>query len=433
LPVLLAPLALTSFFGWAKTFFGAARPALLAVLFQLLIYLSFAHADGWGRGFFARSAQDKFLVWLVILPVALTLAWQFLGHGGWSYWVAYGAAVIAGLWVHPVSLYLLVLTLGGFALFNLISRAPFSRRRWIWLVVASLPLLAAPLVVRATTHPAVFGVSGPDVEAYLRVSQDRLLIQPPWYIVHPLLIASPLVLVSLALVPILGNRLRSDVRAQFLWGSTLVPLALVFNPLTARILGEMLTPWQLWRMTWNLPAALILTCAALTMAPALRKLPLRSKRTGLMAGALALMLVGILLLSGINPRRSWTTLTQDHALDPPVREMMQEIKQTLSEPSNVLLPRSITRYAPAYTWQARVLSNDAQKEEDARGIQIDRFYALPADPKFLDAFLNFWEIEYVVVRNGSEQDVYVQGRPGTTFLYKNTSLTLYKVVPHKPP
>lgn len=422
LPVLLSPLALISFYAWGKTFFGRTSAALLAVLFQILIFITFANADGWGRGFFARSAQDKFLVWLIVLPVAFSFAWHFLHKGKFTNWFGYGAAVIAGLWVHPVSLFLLVIGLAGFALFNLTSRAPLPRHRWLSLTVASLPALLSPFVIRATTLPVVFTVDSPDVEAYVRLSDGRLLLQPPFYLADPALLANPFILFSLSLLLLFASYLRADTRAQLLWGSTLVPLALVFNPFTARLLGEMLTPWQLWRVTWLVPSAFILTQAVLQI-PQLK----RSPRVLFVVGALLVAALAAVGLSNLNLWRTFNNFTLDHALEPPVEDMLHALQDQLTVSANVLLPRKITRYASAYTYRAVVLSNDAQKPEDTRGQQIDRFYDPKADPKFLDAFLNVWQTDYVVTPNDSLQDHFLQTYPRAHFLYRNSSLTLYKI------
>lgn len=423
LPVFLAPLALVAFFVWARTFFASRRTALIALLAQLAICFSFAAGDGWGRGLLERSAQDKYLVWLVVVPVALTLAWRFLQGGRAADWFGYGAAMVAGLWVHPVSLFLVILTLGGFALFNLISRASLPRSRWAALTVASLPALGSPIVIRATTLPAVFTVNTPDVAAYLRVSEGRLLFQPPFYIVDPAVFAHPLILLGLGLLVVFAPRLARDVRAQFLWGSALVPLALLVNPLTARILGEMLTPWQLWRMTWNLPAAFVLA-AVLADLPALMRVA--TARRAVSAAGLLLLAVAAFSLSEVNLTRTLGAFGKGHALAAPVEDILRTLQRELPDTAMVLLPRDITRFAPAYTYKAEVMSNDAQKPEDARGGQIDRFYNRQADPKFLDAFLNFWKIEYAVVPNGSLQDRYLSARPGAELLYRNTELGLYR-------
>lgn len=423
LPTLLAPLSLISFYVWAKEFFGRANVALTAVIIQLVIYVTFANMDGWGRSFFVRSAQDKFLVWLIVLPLAFTLAWRFLREPRLANWIAFGAVMIAGLWVHPVSLFLVVVGLAGFALFNYLSRVRFPPRRWLVLGTAALPALLTVPMIRLTTLPSVFTVNTPEVEAYMRISEGRLLFQGQFYVVDPLVFANPIILFSIPLIVLFAKQLRREIRVQFLWGCTLVPLALVFNPFTARLLGEMLTPWQLWRMTWLIPAAFILTQTLLYFRAT------EGSRRWALAGALAVTALVMVSLSTPNFGRVVSNFQQTHALDAPVDDMLRVLDENLTRPANVMLPRRITRYASAYSGNAVVLSNDAQKPEDTRGQQIDRFYAPDADPKFLEAFLVFWESEYVVAENGSLQDAFLKNHPRATFLYKNGGLTLYKVAP----
>ncbi|MCG3142259.1 MAG: hypothetical protein HDKAJFGB_03677 [Anaerolineae bacterium] len=426
LPTLLAPLALVSFFAWGKIFFKQARAALCAVGIQFLIYATFARGDAWGLGFFERAAQDKFLVWLILLPVAFGFAWRYLHDAKFADWFAYGAVLLGALWVHPVSLYAIVLTLGGLALFNLLSRAPFPRRRWGRLLLLTLPVLLVPLLVRVATAPAIFQVTAPDVAASLRLSQGRLLFQPPNYIADPALLGHPAILFALALLIWFAPRLRTDARIQFLWGSALLPLALLFNPFTARALGEMLTPWQLWRMTWNLPVAFILTEGILTML-ARRPRPFNWK-TAAHAAALLIVLGGSIWLADLNLARSWKNLNSAHALDASVEDMLQRLRVVLPAPALVLLPRAMTRYAPAYTYNALVLTDNAHLREGAGGAEIDRFYN-STDAQLWEAFLRAWKIEYVVAPNDSPQINYLNARAKTFARYRNAGLTLYQLEP----
>jgi hypothetical protein len=423
LPTLLAPLALISFFAWGKIFFKHTRAAVLAVVIQFLIYATFARGDAWGLGFFERAAQDKFLVWLVLLPVALGFAWRYLQNAKFADGFAYGAVILGALWVHPVSLYLIALTLGGFALFNLLSRVPFPRRRWGALCLLTLPVLLVPLVVRATTAPVIFHVGTPDVASYMRLSQGRLLFQSPFYIADPALLGHPAILFALALLVWFAPRLRTDTRVQYLWGSTLIPLALLFNPFTARVLGEMLTPWQLWRMTWNLPVALILTQGLVTVLS--NRARNRDWRWAANAAVLLVVLGGALWLADLNLARSWKNISSTHALEAPVQDMLTYLRANLREPSLVLLPRDLTRYAPAYTYNALVLTDNAHLRESAGGQEVDRFYQENAEAQFLDAFLKQWQIEYVVAPNDSPQARFLAARAQTRQLYRNAELTLF--------
>lgn len=424
LPTLLAPLALISFFAWGKTFFDSARAALGAVIIQFLIYATFARGDAWGLGFFERAAQDKFLVWLALLPLALTFAWRYLRAEKFADWFAYGAILLAALWTHPISLFALVLTLGGFALFNLISRAPLPRRRWARLWGLTLPVLLVPLLIRVTTAPVIFQINLPQVASYMRLSQGRLLFQPPNYIADPMLLGHPAILFALALLIGFAPRVRASARAQFLWGSALLPLALLFNPFTARGLGELLTPWQLWRLTWNLPAAFILTKGLCVIASKPQRFSWKwAVAALLMLGAFG----GSIWLADLNLARSWKNLNTPHALEAPTQELLEYLRDNLRAPALVLLPRDITRYAPAYTYNALTLTDNAHLREGAGGQEIDRFYDVTGDAAFWENYLRVWKIDYVAAPNDSPQTRYLQTRPRTRALYRNAALTLFKL------
>jgi hypothetical protein len=150
-------------------------------------------------------------------------------------------------------------------------------------------------------------------------------------------------------------------------------------------------------------------------------------KIAVVAVVLLLGVVGAFGLTNMKLDRSLDTFTQDHAFPLYVEDILRTVQRTLHEPANVLLPRNITRFAPAYTPYAIVLSDSAQKPEDTRGWEIDRFYDPAAEPNYLDDFLDIWEIDYVVALNGSVQDDFLQTNARATFLYKNTELTLYKV------
>lgn len=426
MPPLVAALGLIAFYAWARELFRRANIALTAVVIELLIAFTNITGSGWGSGLVERAAQDKFLVWLIVVPLALLFAWQFLNAGSRGSLVAYAIVLITGLWIHPVALFLIPLSLGGFALFNSLSRAPFARVRWLALLIASLPALGAPIVIRLTTIPEVFSTGNAFVGAYIRLSEDRLWIFGNWYEINPALLSHPLILLSVFALFLSAARLFRDPRTQFLWGSALAPIALLINPLTARGLGEMLTPWQLWRLTWNVPSALILADAVAGMIERLGARTLRVRPVWILMGALGVMLAASLYQA--NPTRWYNNLVKDHALDATTEDMMRELRVRLTAPTNVLLPREITRYAPAYTYRAVVLSNDAQKPEDARGQEIDRFYTSQANPKFMDGFLVFWKIDYVIVPNDSHSDRFLQTYARAKFLSRNAALTLYQIL-----
>ncbi|RIK31022.1 MAG: hypothetical protein DCC52_05750 [Chloroflexi bacterium] len=93
-----------------------------------------------------------------------------------------------------------------------------------------------------------------------------------------------------------------------------------------------------------------------------------------------------------------------------------------------MLPRAMTRYAPAYTYNALVLTDNAHLREGAGGAEIDRFYN-STDAQLWEAFLRAWKIEYVVAPNDSPQINYLNARAKTFARYRNAGLTLYQLEP----
>src|SRR5919202_1741843 len=112
-------------------------------------------------------------------------------------------------------------------------------KRWlaatIWIPVAA----AVALAYKFATTSFFFSTEDPKVSIYVEQSAKRLILgPPPLYMAHPNLIMTPLILFAIALLPLLIPYLRKDRRAQFLWGATLLPLAVVYNPFSAWLLGQ---------------------------------------------------------------------------------------------------------------------------------------------------------------------------------------------------
>jgi hypothetical protein len=67
-------ISLFAFYALAWELFENHQAALTAVILQLLLYLTSISSHDWiGQGFFTRITEVKYLVWLVLLPVALSL------------------------------------------------------------------------------------------------------------------------------------------------------------------------------------------------------------------------------------------------------------------------------------------------------------------------------------------------------------------------
>jgi hypothetical protein len=436
-PAAVCFLSLLALYGWAKEFTGKSWAALVAVLFQLAIYVLSGQGGGWGHGFFIRSAEDKFLVWLLILPITLLFFWRYMQRGAWPDLVACALTVLATVFVHPIETIQALLVIGGFALFNLLLKNSFPRRRWAIVSLGAVLILVVLLFTRVMSSPALFSIApSPSVTQYLYLNRNRLvLLTPSLYIAHPNLIAQPLILLAVGLLPFMIPYLRKDRRAQFLWGGTLVPLALLFNPYTAFGIGQLITPWQIWRLTWVLPVSLIfadlVTRLDLGQLAVLRSHSGQSSIVRLRAPTLSVALVAALafLLAPLNVSASLKAIATPHTPAPPVESLMRALPGLLSRPSVILVPVDLLRYPTAYWGYALLPSPTAYWANDPVLPKINQFYASTQYTPQVVQFLNERSIDFVVLKVHTPLDDQIRARlQYFAPRYSNGTYVLYQVL-----
>jgi hypothetical protein len=77
-----------------------------------------------------------------------------------------------------------------------------------------------------------------------------------WYMVNPRELQHPLVMAALAGTLLLLPHARRSRGIALVCSAMLIPPALTLNPLTASLLGRLVTPWALPRLLWALPVPL---------------------------------------------------------------------------------------------------------------------------------------------------------------------------------
>jgi hypothetical protein len=437
LPAVVAILSLFAVYGLAREFTGKSWAGLAAVLFQLTLYALSGLRDGWGFDFFFRSAQDKFLVGLLILPVTLLFFWRYMQRGDWADLIAYGLTILAIVAVHPLQLAQPLLVVGGVALFNLLSKKPFPRRRWAFASVWVIPALIVLLFARAKTDPSLYSTQpSPAVMSYLFLSGHRLVhLAPSLYIADPGLLAHPLILFPIGLLPLTIPYLREDRRAQFLWGSTLVPLALLFNPFTAYLIGQLITPWQIWRLTWVLPVSLIFADLATrldfgalhTRWPSGAKFSTRRLRST-MAFAVVVA-IGALILGEVQVGNSIAAISQSQRPEQQVESLMRALPELMPKPSVILVPTALLPFPGAYWGFALLPSPNAYWAADPVRSEIDQFYSGEQYSPQAVGFLNKRRVEFLVLEKQSPMDDQIRARPQYfAERYSNPSYVLYQVL-----
>jgi hypothetical protein len=221
--------------------------------------------EGMGMTLVVRIVEDKSVALLLALPLAQAAFLRVLRGGGVPALAAFGALALAATMLQPFAVPWLVLTCGAaFLAAAATGVAPASRRATITVTA----LLGAGLLVawglrtlRPSSYFLLYDPSWGFNATLLELSFRQLLIldlQRGWYMAHPWLLSHPLVIAALLCSLAFLRAARRSLDALWLVVCTWVPVLLVFNPLTAVLIGRVVTPWRLYRLLWVLPVALLL-------------------------------------------------------------------------------------------------------------------------------------------------------------------------------
>jgi tetratricopeptide (TPR) repeat protein len=267
---LVGIISILSYYSWARELFGDRNGALVASILQMLYFASSGIQIGReiGRALFTRTTEDKMVVWLVILPVALFFVSKYFQSGQKRHLVSFTISATALAVVHPLGITLGGISVTSFGIFFAALRSSQKKQKAlrVGLVVAILLVLSAIPFVQRQAY-----ASDPRHVTYelFEESDDGSLVPDrrlgKWdhllwfseslYTSHPRLVQYPMMIMAIILAPLLLFDVKRDLAAQFLFSNMLASLCLlyVFTPL----IGRIITPWLVWRMTWLLPAGLV--------------------------------------------------------------------------------------------------------------------------------------------------------------------------------
>jgi len=448
LPPLLLVMSLLAFYSLARELFKNRNVALLATLIQVLYCVSSIGAHDWiGQGFFDRIVEDKFLIWLLILPVAVLFMLKYLSSGKGKHLLPLAlSAAVLGL-THPMGLVQCGISFASFALVHLLFN--LERGKSIRFLVIFIPLLLfllVPLVQRqmmatqVTAGPAFDYAGG--VESQFILSRTRLWIFSALenqYMAHPHLVAHPLTVLAILLTPLLIQYIRKSVAAQFLFSNMAVPLLVLYNPITAPLLGRLITPWLLWRVSWVLPVSL-------TVSFFLYKIIRRAQRSLLpfsflarrpyflqMIPVLAVVLVAISLPGHIADGLGFLRERKEKAMSQSERDLLVHLRERVAPDSVIMAESDINSHIPAFVSSARVLTFRYRASPLARE-DVDRFYRTRLVNDSVLDILERWTARYVIVEREHELAFQFALLPSLfTRLYQNAEYELYEVVPGSGP
>ncbi|RMF23000.1 MAG: hypothetical protein D6760_06270, partial [Deltaproteobacteria bacterium] len=257
-PLLLIPVAFSALYFFARSIFESRAAARLTVVAGGLL---------WAGGTFipagTRIPEDKILAWLIVMPVSCGALIRMLDEASAGRAILLGACLAVQATAHPLVYALVLLVTVPYTALTL-----FRRQTTIAAAALAATLLAAGAVYPITTGMAArraLHERGADVTesagnpiVRIHSSRNRLieLGNGLGFVVHPRLLARPILILALCCVPIVAR--RGGRAARFLLPATILPLAAAFVPPLPRLAGYALSPWMVYRLLWAIPFPLLL-------------------------------------------------------------------------------------------------------------------------------------------------------------------------------
>jgi hypothetical protein len=438
LPPLLIAAAALSFHLLARSLEDDGACGALALALLALHALSDMHTrgEGLGMGLLVRIVEDKHVAAFVLVPLAqaATLRGLRARAGGW---LACAAAVsLAAVVVHPLAAVWLLLTAGATVLIALATGQAGGRRTaWVLaggLLAGGLAIAAGLRSLRPPEYFRLYEPSWPYNASFLRLSQNQLTIlslERGWFMADPQLLAHPFAvaaaLAALALLP----QARRSLGAAFLCASTLLPIALAYNPLTARLLGAVITPWMVYRVLWAVPAALALAFVA-------RRLIARWASPAAQPWAAAgLVLLCAALLGGRLADARVAARERNHVrLEAGERAFLDAADDDRGLGGLVLAPADVAIHLPAFSPRLRPYAGlDVLRRGDPEPAEeAARFLgARSVDPEQLE-LLAERGITHVLAPKGGRLEAALRGQPRAfRLVWDGSSLALFAFRPER--
>ncbi len=439
-PVLIIASSL-AYIGLAKELFRDCNTALFAFLIQVVYYLSDMKThEGVGFQYLGRIVEDKFAVRFFIFPMTLLLMLRYFSSGKKSHLLAFSLTMVSASLIHPIGFVLCASACGAFALAHLLFS--LRRKEWTKFTLIFVPIVLSmliPLVQRQYVPNRTFN-SAVYLEIQLQLHSNRLLIFDlgrDRYMAHPHLIEHPIVILAILLTPLLLQDIRKSTAAQFLFSNTVAVLVLFYNPITAPLVGKLVTPWWIWRLVWLLPTSLTagflayrgISKAQKWLAEAFSLSPQGNlfKLAPVLVVVLAIGLLGGHITSGWNYLKGWS-YTQ--SVPEEERTLMTYMREHVMPDSTVLVWPPISTHIPGLVGKGvsgitfRIYPSLPSAFEDT-----EQFY----NTDFVDdstlGILEKYEVGYVVLETDSLLAFQFNLLPSMfSRIYGNDEFELFKVV-----
>jgi tetratricopeptide (TPR) repeat protein len=334
--------------------------------------LATTYNDGTGSNLVTRIFQDKFIGWFVVIPIVVVFMLWFVDSRAQRKLIGFGIVTLGASLVHPITISLAVIIIGGFGLIHFAIER--SRESFRILLIVALVLLFCTVIpfiqyLRYTNYMPVDVAGLGDAVEYGRlnsaVSRYRLwLLGGGRFILHPAIILEPIILAAYVLSPIILLKKWKHNFARLIVGALILLPVLLYLPPFAALVGRAVTPYLIWRLAWPLPllAVLAIGWILLLFAKILEDTLRREKRLASASDYIypGLIIIAIILtaprintgLKDYNERRLGVEFSPCwKAVD--VLSYLDDLSK--DTPANVLSSHSLNFCIPGYAANANVV------------------------------------------------------------------------------
>ena len=458
---LMTLVALIAFYTLAREMLPRRNAAAFVTVFWMITLLASIVWGDPGYDLVARINQDKFTLRYILLPVALRFLLGYFQSHRLQDLIFFGLAGWAAGGTHPMGPLLIGLPCLAFGLIHLAlerDRHTFGRLMVAALLLTTgviLPLIQLLGVEEGWLAFALDDPTDPNLLTRLRtaIRAQRLWLLPNSdYVLHPAAILDLLNLIAVLGLPFLVWRLRRSLPARLLLGTlVLIPPLLYFQP-TGKLIGQLITPWLLYRLVWPVPLAAALTIGWCLWAGVEYPKALLTRAGAPSWARVGLPLAVLVVLAGVLAPsiRTGQAYLEDVRTDPnraqcqEVAPLLEHLPEIIQSDSIVLADHDLNFCIPAYEARANVLEYrwtttlsrfPPERRDEALQRVKDMLYYSSA--RFVDgelaAILDRHDVRYILIEEEEPLNVQLRRLPAWFApIIKEGGYVLYGVAERRP-
>ena len=454
--------ALIAFYVLAQQVFSHRNAAAFVTALWMIILLATTVWGDPGYDLVARINQDKFSIRYILLPVALFFLLRYLQSHKLRDLFFFGLVGWTSGGMHPIGPVMIGLPCLGFGLFHLALER--DKRTFGQLALAALLFgfgMILPIIqllgvdedwlafsLQDATDPSLL------IRLGMATRAGRLwLLQNAGYILHPAAIIDPVLLIAVLGIPFLIWQLRRNLSARLLLGTLVFVPLLLYVPLTGKTIGQLVTPWMLYRLLWPVSMAAVLTIGWVLYIGGVRLKKL-SAHFGTSSWMQNLILMVVLVVLGgalATSIRRGQAYIEDVNLNPELAQcqgaapLLEHLPAIILSDSVVLADHDLNFCIPAYSPHAKVLeyrwtSTLSRFPTDRRNEALERvkdmMYFVSArfvDEELASIFARY-DVQYILIEE--EKSLNTQLRHFDTWfelIAQEGRYLLYRIMEDRPP